>query len=52
MLKSLLQKLGLILGGILIAFVLAEIAVRVLNLAPAEFYTYDPYVGWKMKPHA
>jgi hypothetical protein len=52
MLKSLLQKLGLMLGGILIAFVIAEIAVRVLNLAPAEFYTYDPYVGWKMKPHA
>ena len=52
MLKAMLQKLGLILGGILIAFVIAEIAVRVLNLAPAEFYTYDPYVGWKMKPHA
>jgi hypothetical protein len=52
MLKSLLQKLGLMLGGILIAFVIAEIAVRIFNLAPAEFYTYDPYVGWKMKPHA
>jgi hypothetical protein len=38
MLKSLLQKLGLMLHGILIAIVIAEIAVRVLNLAPAVFY--------------
>lgn len=34
------------------AFAIAEVAVRVLNLAPAEFYTYDPYVGWKLKPGA
>ena len=52
MLRSLSQKLGLILGGILIAFVIAEIAVRVLGLAPAEFYTYDRYAGWKIKPYA
>ena len=51
MLKTFMQRLGLILGGILVAFVVAEIAVRVLNLAPAEFYTYDRYVGWKMKPN-
>src|SRR5882762_367486 len=52
MLRSLLQKLGLIIGGILIAFVIAEIAVRVLGLAPAEFYSYDRYAGWKIKPYA
>jgi hypothetical protein len=52
MLRSLSQKLGLILGGILIAFVIAEIAVRVLGLAPAEFYSYDRYAGWKIKPYA
>jgi hypothetical protein len=51
MLKTFMQRLGLILGGILVAFVVAEIAVRVLNLAPAEFYTYDRYVGWKIKPN-
>ena len=52
MLKPLVQKLGLILVGILIAFGIAEVVVRVFNLAPAEFYTYDPYVGWKLKPGA
>jgi hypothetical protein len=52
MLKALAQRLGLILAGVLMAFAIAEIAVRVFNLAPAEFYTYDPYVGWKMKPGA
>jgi hypothetical protein len=52
MLKAWAQRLGLILAGILMAFAIAEVAVRVLNLAPAEFYTYDPYVGWKLKPGA
>ena len=52
MLRALGLRLALILAGILAAFVIAEIAVRVFDLAPAEFYTYDPYVGWKLKPGA
>ena len=52
MLKTLAQRLGLILAGVLVAFAIAEVVVRVFNLAPAEFYTYDPYVGWKLKPGA
>jgi hypothetical protein len=35
-----------------VAFLIAEILVRVFNLAPAEFYTFDPYAGWKIKPYA
>jgi len=52
MLKALGQRLALILVGVLVAFVIAEVVVRVFNLAPAELYTYDPYVGWKLKPGA
>jgi hypothetical protein len=52
MVKAWAQRLGLVVAGILFAFVIAEIAVRVLNLAPAEFYTYDRYAGWKIKPDA
>ncbi len=52
MLKAFAQKLGLIVAGILVAFLIAEILVRVFNLAPAEFYTFDPYAGWKIKPYA
>lgn len=52
MLKALAQRLALILAGIVVAFAIAEVAVRVFDLAPAEFYTYDPYVGWKLKPGA
>ena len=52
MLKALMQRLGLVLAGILVAFVVAEIAVRMFDLAPAEFYTYDRHAGWKIKPGA
>src|ERR1700720_3437672 len=52
MLKASVLRLGLGLAGILAAFAIAEIAVRVFNLAPVQFYTYDPYVGWKLKPGA
>jgi hypothetical protein len=52
MLKALMPRLGLALAGILVAFAIAEIAVRVFNLAPVQFYTYDPYVGWKLKAGA
>ena len=49
MLKPILQRLVLILTGILIAFAIGEVCIRLFNLAPVEFYTYDPYVGWKLK---
>jgi hypothetical protein len=50
--KAWAQRLGLILAGVVAAFAIAEIAVRAFNLAPVQFYTYDPYVGWKLKPGA
>jgi hypothetical protein len=52
MLKLLAQRLGLILAGIVMAFVVTEVAVRGFDLAPPELYTYDPYVGWKLKAGA
>jgi hypothetical protein len=52
MLRFWVQRLGLILAGILIAFAIAETTIRVFNLAPVQFYTYDRYVGWKLKPGA
>src|SRR5271154_5995152 len=50
--KAWAQRLGLILAGVVAAFAIAEIAVRAFNLAPVQFYTYDPDVGWKLKPGA
>lgn len=52
MLKAIAQRVGLILLGIALAFIIAEIGVRILGFAPSELYTYDPYVGWKLKPGA
>ncbi|MBE3602548.1 SGNH/GDSL hydrolase family protein [bacterium] len=52
MLKAIAQRIGLILLGVLFAFIIGEIGVRVLGFAPSELYTYDPYVGWKLKPNA
>ncbi len=52
MLKALAQRLALILAGILVAFAIAEVVVRVFDLAPAEFYTYNQYTGWKLKAGA
>jgi len=52
MLKPLVQRITLILAGILAALGIAEVVVRVFDLAPAEFYIYDSYVGWKLKPGA
>jgi hypothetical protein len=52
MLKAIAQRLALILAGVVVAFAITEVAIRVFNLAHAEFYTYDPYVGWKLRPGA
>jgi len=49
---TLVWRLALILAGILTALGIAEVVVRVFELAPAEFYVYDSYVGWKLKPDA
>lgn len=52
MLKAIAQRVGLVLFGVALAFIVAEIGVRMLGFAPSELYTYDPYVGWKLKPGA
>jgi hypothetical protein len=36
--------------GVAVAFAVAEIVVRLAGLAPADFYTYDAYLGWAMEP--
>jgi len=44
--------LALIFSGIAIAFLLAEVAVRVTGLARVSLYTFDVDRGWGLKPGA
>ena len=50
--RRLAADLALIFAGIAIAFLLAEVAVRVTGLAKASLYTFDVYRGWGLKPGA
>ena len=38
--------------GVAVAFLIGEIVVRLADLAPANFYTYDAHLGWAMEPGA
>ncbi len=44
--------LALVLAGVAIAFLVAEVAVRVSGLAKVSLYTWDAYRGWGLKPGA
>lgn len=44
--------LALALAGVAIAFLVAEVAVRVSGLARVSLYTFDAYRGWGLKPGA
>jgi hypothetical protein len=48
--KNLAADLALIFAGVALAFIVAEIAVRVTGLAKVSFYTWDAYRGWGLKP--
>lgn len=45
-------NLALVLAGVAIAFLVAEVAVRVSGLAKVSLYTWDAYRGWGLKPGA
>lgn len=45
-------NLALVLAGVAIAFLVAEVAVRVTGLAKVSLYTWDAYRGWGLKPGA
>jgi hypothetical protein len=45
-------NLGLVLAGMAIAFLVAEVAVRLSGLAKVSLYTWDAYRGWGLKPGA
>ncbi|MGZ6228253.1 MAG: SGNH/GDSL hydrolase family protein, partial [Candidatus Binataceae bacterium] len=45
-------NLALILAGVALAFIVAEVAVRVSSLAKTNLYTWDAYRGWGLKPGA
>jgi hypothetical protein len=45
-------NLALALAGVAIAFLMAEVAVRVSGLAKVSLYTWDAYRGWGLKPDA
>ena len=44
--------LALVLAGVAIAFLVAEVGVRVSGLARASLYTWDAYRGWGLEPGA
>jgi len=45
-------NLALVLAVVAIAFLVAEVAVRVSGLAKVSLYTWDAYRGWSLKPGA
>ena len=45
-------NLALVLAGVAMAFLVAEVAVRVSGLAKVSLYTWDAYRGWGLKPGA
>jgi len=50
--KRVAANLVLALAGVAVAFIVAEIAVRVTGLAKVSLYTWDAYRGWGLKPGA
>ncbi len=50
--KRVAANLALVLAGVAIAFLMAEVAVRVSGLAKVSLYTWDAYRGWGLKPGA
>jgi len=49
--RRIAADLALVLAGIALAFVVAEVAVRVTGLAKVSLYTWDAYRGWGLKPN-
>ena len=45
-------NLALVLAGVVLAFLIAEAAVRVSGLAKVNLYSWDAYRGWGLKPGA
>jgi hypothetical protein len=47
--KRFFGNLGLVAAGVIAAFLIAEVAVRVTGLAKVSLYTWAPYRGWTLK---
>jgi hypothetical protein len=50
--QKVLASALLILFGIALAFVITEMAIRLLGLGKPEFYAYSPTRGWKLRAGA
>lgn len=50
--KGWLSKVLLILQGLIVALIFAEIGLRIIGFSNPIFYEYDEYLGWKAAPNA
>jgi len=50
--RRIAANLALVLAGVAMAFLVAEVVVRVSGLADVSLYTWDAYRGWGLKPGA
>jgi hypothetical protein len=50
--RRLVANLALVAAGVMAAFLIAEVAVRVTGLAKVSLYTWAPRRGWGLKPGA
>lgn len=48
--RQLLEKLLLILGGVIFALVLCEVGLRLAGIGYPHFYDFDPVIGAKLRP--
>jgi len=51
-LKQTLSRFGLLLTGVVLGLVVAEVGLRVTGLGYPGLYMYDRYSGWRLRPHA
>ena len=45
-------RVALILQGLIAAFIISEIFLRIIGFSNPLFYEYDEYLGWKLRPNA
>jgi hypothetical protein len=50
--RRIAANLALVLAGVAMAFLVAEVVVRATGLAKVSLYTWDAYRGWGLKPGA
>ena len=45
-----LEKILLVLAGVIFAFVLCEVGLRLLGIEYPHFYEFDPVIGTRLRP--